>query len=90
MIFRRLNRMADILGTGETKRKDGMKMLRREEKPVVTPEEAGRMLGMSGTFLRKLLREGKMENIGFAVESNGNWRYYCYKDKVRALTEAVG
>lgn len=64
-------------------------MYRNELKPVITPEEAGKMLGMSGTYLRRLLREGKMDNIGFAVESNGSWRYYIYRDKVKALTEVL-
>lgn len=62
-------------------------MKRNENKPTITPEEAGKMLGMSGNYLRRLLREGKMQEIGFAVQNDdGLWRYYCYKAKIETLT----
>ena len=63
-------------------------MKKRENNPTITPEEAGKMLGMSGHFLRRLLREGKMENVGFAVQNDdGNWRYYVYRAKVESIVK---
>ena len=65
-------------------------MKRNENKPTMTPEEAGKVLGMSGNYLRRLLREGRMQEVGFAVQNDdGQWRYYVYKSKVKALTEAI-
>lgn len=65
-------------------------MKRNEDRPTITPEEAGKMLGMSGNYLRQLLREGRMQEVGFAVQNSlGQWRYYVYKAKVKAITEVV-
>lgn len=66
-------------------------MKRTTNGPTMPIEEAAKMLGMSANFLRELLRDGKMREVGFAVQAaNDTWRYYVYRAKVKALIEGKG
>ena len=65
-------------------------MKRRDDRLTMPLTEAASVLGMSVMYLRDLLREGKMREIGFAVEKGGSWRYYVYRDNVEKLRNGSG